>query len=98
MTFEDAKLVRAMVYDINQIYCRQNGSDRYKAAISLRKSADNPYEVHLYTNNNGAYGRYDLAKFAEALQELGTGWCMGFGKYDAGTRKKENIVDSIVLF
>lgn len=98
MTYEDATLVRAMVDKINQVYFRENGSDRYKAAIRSTNSDKDPYEVHLYTNNNGLYGRYDLAKFAEALQSLGTGWCMGFGKYDTGTRKGENIVDSIVLY
>lgn len=98
MTYEDARLVRAMVDKINQVYFRENGSDRYKAAIRPRNSDKCPYEVHLYTNNNGSYGRYDLAKFADALQGLGTKWCMGFGHYDTGTRKGESIVDSVVLF
>lgn len=98
MTYDDAILVRAMVYKINQIHFREYGSDRYKAAIRSRNCEENPYEVHLYADNNGSFGRYDLAKFADALESLGTGWCMGFGKYDAGTGKSDNIVDSVVLF
>lgn len=98
MTYEDARLVRAMVDKINQVYFREHGSDRFKAAIRPRNSDEYPYEVHLYTNNNGKYGRYDLAKFADALQSLGTGWCMGFGYYDAGTCKGDSVVDSVVLF
>lgn len=98
MTYNDAELIRAMLDKINQAHFREHGSDRYKAAIRPRNINEDNYEVHLYTINNGQYGRYDLAKFAEALQSLGTGWCMGFGNYDAGTLKGESLVDSVVLF
>lgn len=73
---------------------------RFKVAIHERYPDENldDWEVHLYIPEAGKAGFIALAVLAQAIESLSTDLLSCESSYDAGTRKGENIVDSVKIW
>lgn len=76
--------------------------DRYAAAIEQRLPAtserDADYEVYLYVRERTKSGLINLTLLAHAIEELGTHFLAVDSTYDAGTKKGEDIRQSIKIW
>ena len=76
--------------------------DRYCVAIAKRnlviQDTEADYEVHLYLRDPKKSGYLDLALLAHAIEEMGTHFMAVDSTYDAGTKKGEDIRQSVKIW
>lgn len=76
--------------------------ERYCVAIQQRNPelyGDNSdYELHLYLRDPQKSGMMDLILLAHAIEEMGTHFMAVETTYDAGTKKGEDIRNSVKIW
>ena len=76
--------------------------DRYCVAIVERwpkdEYLDAEYELHLYVRDEKKSGIVDLACLSKAIENLGTQYNSVDSTYDAGTKKGEDIRNSVKIW
>mgnify|MGYP003502396889 CR=1 FL=1 len=98
MTQKKALLLRDV---INALFSLTD-PDRYCVAIAERFPAtpnkDADYELHLYLRNPKQSGLIDLGILARVIEEMGSDYLSCESTYDAGTKKGEDIRNSVKIW
>lgn len=96
MTQKKALKLRAAIDCI--LSFREDG--RFKVAIMKRYPDEilDDWEVHLYIREKGKAGLIALAVLAQAIESLSTDFLSCESTFDAGTRKGEEIVQSVKIW
>lgn len=98
MTHKEAYLMKEAIYLLISI----TDHDRYCVAVAERFSPTQDdggdYEVHLYVRDPRKSGYIDLATLARAIENLGTHFHTLDTTYDAGTKKGEDIRQSVKIW
>lgn len=76
--------------------------NRYCVAIAERKTAfeerEPDYEVHLFISDKNKSGLIDLTLLAHAIEVMGSHFLAVESTYDAGTKKGEDIRQSVKIW
>lgn len=81
---------------------RLTDKDRYDVAIAVRvpneKEFLQDYELHLYLRNPEKAGLIELGMLARVIEDMGTHFLTCESTYDAGTKKGEDIRNSVKIW
>lgn len=81
---------------------RLTDKDRYDVAIAVRIPNEREflqdYELHLYLRNPEKSGLIELGMLARVIEDMGTHFLTCESTYDAGTKKGEDIRNSVKIW
>lgn len=84
------------------ILFRLTHPERYCVAIEDRypegEDDNSKFELHLYLREPNKSGQIELALLARAIEDLGTHFLSMASTYDAGTKKGEDIRQSVKIW
>lgn len=81
---------------------RLTDKDRYNVAIAVRIPNEleilQDYELHLYLRHPEKAGLIELGMLARVIEDMGTHFLACESTYDAGTKKGEDIRNSVKIW
>ena len=85
-----------------KVLMRLTDKERYEVAIAVRNPNEiellQDYEVHLYLRHLEKSGLIELAMLARVIEDMGTHYLACESTYDAGTKKGEDIRNSVKIW